>query len=215
MNGNDLTGWRSHDGRPHGWLTTRAVNWRRVYYPKLLIFKPGSGDRIVNGKEGRAANLVSVDQFGDFELFLEFMNAKGSNSGVYLHGLYEVQIFDSYGYGGQLTVGDCGGIYNRPDGSGGSPPLHNACREPGEWQSLRIWFQAPRFDSGGKKIANARVLRVLLNELLIQDTVELGGPTGGHLNVAEAPANPFMLQGDHGPIAFRNIYIRPLRSGAT
>ena len=105
--------------------------------------------------------------------------------------------------------------FNQPDGTGGSPPLRNACRQPGEWQSLQIWFQTPRFDSGGKKTTNARVLRILLNEVLIQDSVELGGPTGSHLNVPEAPANPLMLQGDHGPIAFRNIYIRPLSSGAS
>ncbi len=98
------------------------------------------------------------------------------------------------------------------DGHGGSPPLLNASRPPGEWQSFHIWFQAPRFDAQGKKIANAKVLRVLLNDTLVQREFELDGPTGSHKGDAlEAPTNPLMLQGDHGPVAFRNIYIRPLQ----
>jgi hypothetical protein len=143
-------------------------------------------------------------------LYLEFLLAKGSNSGVYLHSLYEVQVFDSYGYTGQLTVGDCGGIYGRDGSLGGSPPLRNAARPPGEWQSLHIWFRAPRFDAAGKKVENARFLRVLLNDVLVQDNFEVGGPTQSHANIPEAAENPLMLQGDHGPVAYRNIYVRPI-----
>jgi hypothetical protein len=127
---------------------------------------------------------------------------------VYLHGLYEVQIFDSYGFDGVLTVGDCGGIYEREGGGGGSPPSRNACRPPGEWQSLRIWFVAPRFDEKGRKTANPRVLRVVLNDVPVQNDVELAGPTVAHMKIEPAPRNPIMLQGDHGPVAFRNIYIK-------
>ncbi len=213
LNGRDLAGWHGQDGGPHEWIATRSVNWRRIFGPTRLTIHPEPGDRIANGKTGRTRNLVTDEKFGDFELYLEFLGAAGSNAGIYLHGLYEVQIFDSFGYAGPLMVGDCGGIYSRADGTGGSPPLRNACRRAGEWQSLRIWFQAPRF--GDDRRANARVLRVLLNEDLIQNTVELDAPTGGHMKIPEAATNPLMLQGDHGPVAFRNIYIRPLEAGAS
>jgi hypothetical protein len=208
LNGNDLSGWHSVDGSAHAWFTTRSVGWKRVFNPIHLVAKPEPGDRIVNGKDGRTANLVTADKFGSFELYVEFMLARGSNSGVYLHGLYEVQIFDSHGYSGPLTVGDCGGIYQQDDGTEGSPPTVNASRPPGEWQSLHIWFQAPRFDAGGKKIANAKVLRVLLNDTHVQENVEVPAPTVSHMQIPEAARNPIMLQGDHGPVAFRNLHIR-------
>lgn len=207
LNGKDLSGWHSVDGSPHEWFTARGVVWRRIWNPKYLVARPEPGDRIINGKLGKTANLVSDEKFGSFELYVEFMIASGSNSGVYLHGLYEVQIFDSFGYSGPLMVGDCGGIYERENG-GGSPPALNASRRPGEWQSFRLWFQAPRFDASGKKIANAKVLRVLLNNEVVQQNVDLPGPTVSAMKIPEAAANPIMLQGDHGPIAFRNIYIK-------
>jgi len=212
LNGKDTSGWHADGGGKHEWFTTRSVNWRRVFNPKLLDANREPGDRLINGKTGKTTDLVTDEKFGDCELYLEFMVPKGSNSGVFLHGLYEVQIFDSFGYAGPLMVGDNGGIYSQPDGHGGSPPLTNASRPPGEWQSFHIWFQAPRFDAQGKKAVNARVLRVLLNDTLVQREFELAGPTGSHKgDVVEAAQNPLMLQGDHGPVAFRNIYIRPLR----
>ncbi|MGA2329306.1 MAG: DUF1080 domain-containing protein [Bryobacteraceae bacterium] len=210
LNGTDLTGWHAEKGASHEWFTARSVRWKRVFGPTRLAASPAPGDRIVNGAAGKTANLVTEEKFQDLELFLEFMLAKGSNSGVYLHGLYEVQIFDSYGYAGHLTVGDCGGIYGRNGSEGGSPPLRNAARPPGEWQSLHIWFRAPRFDSAGKKVANARFLRVLLNDVLVQDNFEVSAPTQSHVEIPEAAENPLMLQGDHGPVAYRNIYVRPL-----
>ncbi len=206
LNGSDLTGLQA----PTGWFTTRSVEWERVFNPIHLLAKPEPGDRIVNGRDGKTANLVTIEKFGSFELYAEFMLARGSNSGIYLHGLYEVQIFDSQGYSGPLTVGDCGGVYQQEDGTGGSPPALNAASPPGEWQSLHIWFQAPRFDRSGKKISNARVLRVLLNDTHVQENVEVPGPTVSHMKIPEAPVNPIVLQGDHGPVAFRNIYIRGL-----
>jgi hypothetical protein len=207
LNGKDLSGWHSIDGSASNWFTTRAVLWKRIWDSVHLVAKPEPGDRIVNGKEGRTANLVTNDKFGSFHRYAEFMTAKGSNSGIYLHGLYEVQIFDSYGYRGPLKVGDCGAIYEREDG-GGSPPAVNASRPPGQWQSLRIWFEAPRFDASEKKIADAKVWRVMLNEVPVQENVDLPGPTVSHMNIPEAATNPIMLQGDHGPVAYRNIWIR-------
>jgi hypothetical protein len=90
------------------------------------------------------------------------MLAKGSNSGVYLQGLYELQIFDSWGSTGPMETSDGGAIYHRwigEQGVGGSPPLVNASRRPGEWQSYQAWFRAPRFDAAGKRIEPARFQR--------------------------------------------------------
>lgn len=210
LNGRNLGGWHvAGDKQPGEWVTTRAVTWKRIFDPKRLTFTPTPGDRIVNGREGRTLDLVSDEPFGDCELYLEFMLAQGSNSGVYLHGLYEIQLFDSFGFVGELMPGDNGAIYRLPDNTGGWPPRTNASRPPGAWQSLQVWFRAPRFE-GGRKTANARFLRVLLNETLIHENVEVPGPTGSHGRRAETPAGPLQLQGDHGPVAFRNIYIRPL-----
>jgi hypothetical protein len=209
LNGRDLAGWHAENQTAHEWFTAQSVNWKRIFAPLRLQAKPAPGDRIVNGAAGKTANLVTDATFGSFELYAEFLLAKGSNSGIFLHGLYEVQIFDSYGYTGPLAVGDCGGIYEMPDATGGSPPLRNATRPPGEWQSLHIWFQAPKVDAiSGRTTGHAKVLRVMLNGVLVQDNVAVGGPTTSHMNLPEAPKNPVMLQGDHGPVAFRNIYIR-------
>ena len=212
LNGKDTSGWHADGGAKSEWMASRAVNWRRIFNPKMLVISRAPGDRLVNGLAGKTADLVSDEKFGDFELYLEFLIPRGSNSGVFLHGLYEIQIFDSYDYTGPLMVGDSGGIYAYTDGHGGSPPIVNAARPAGEWQSFHIWFQAPRFDASGKKMANAKVLRVLLNDTLVQREYELTGPTGSHRSdIVEAPQNPLLLQGDHGPVAFRNIYIRPLQ----
>jgi len=211
LNGRDLGGWHALNAVAHEWTTARSVNFRRIFRPKELVFVPAPGDRIVNGKSGNTPNLVTDEKFGDFELYLEFMTARGSNSGVYLHGLYEVQIFDSFGHTGYLQPGDSGAIYESPEGFPGSPPLSNACRPPGEWQYFHIWFKAPRFDSNGRKTADAKVLRIVFNDAVVQREVDIPGPTGSAQRIPEAPRNPIMLQGDHGPIAFRNIYIRPFK----
>lgn len=211
LNGRNLDGWHAASQKPNEWVTTRAVTWRRIFDPRRLTFTPAEGDRIINGKEGRTVDLMSDERFGDCELYLEFMLSAASNSGVYLNGMYELQIFDSYGHVGDLMPGDNGAIYRLWDNTGGWPPRINASRPPGAWQSLHIWFRAPRFE-GGKKVANARFLRVLLNETLVQEDVEVAAPTGSHDNRIETPTGPLLLQGDHGPVAFRNMYIRPLQS---
>jgi len=209
LNGRNLDGWHTIGSGPHEWATARAVTWKRIFDPKRLTFSPAPGDRIVNGKEGRTLYLATDEAFGDCELYLEYMLAQGSNSGVFLNGQYEVQLFDSFGYTGHLQPGDNGGIYRLENNTRGWPPLTNASRAPGQWQSLQVWFRAPRFEAG-KKVANAQFLRVLLNEVLVQEDVEVPLPTGHHGNPQEVPAGPLVFQGDHGPVAFRNIYIRPL-----
>lgn len=219
LNGRDLAGWRAElgwhgvPGRLNEWVTTASVLLSRED-PKVLAAVPQPGGVIVNGVETHTTNLVSERTFGDVELYLEFMVAKGSNSGVYLHGLYEVQILDSFGKSGPLKYGDAGGIYEQVDknnrGFGGTPPRVNASRAPGEWQFYHIRFRAPRFDASGNKTAHAKFEKVVYNGKLVHENVESGGPTRSALEVPEAPHNPIMLQGDHGPVAFRNIYWRPI-----
>ena len=162
-------------------------------------------------------HLITRQQFGDIELELDFMMPKGSNSGIYLQGRYEVQLFDSWG-NIDPTYADCGGIYQRWDekrpgnmkGYEGIPPLMNTAKAPGLWQHIRIKFRAPRFDSQGKKTENARFEEVYLNGVLIQLQVEVTGPTRAAAYEDEQPEGPLMLQGDHGNVAFRNISYRSL-----
>ena len=209
-----LAGWRGLGTAKNEWTTCRGVLWDRLLGPTRLRCLGGAGDRMLNGPNGKTVNLATEEKFGDVELYLEFMLSKGSNSGVYLQGLYEVQIFDSHGSSEPVKSSDGGGIYHRwidNRGVGGSSPSRNASRRPGEWQSYHIWFQAPRFDGAGKKTRNARFLKVVYNGLSVQNNVECEGPTRAAMELPEAPLGPLMLQGDHGPVAFRNIYIRPLR----
>ena len=215
LNGKDLSGWHGLGSGQNAWMTTTAILWDRLLGPTRLSAVPGAvpGGVIINGP-GRTVNLVTDEKLGDVELYVEFMLAKGSNSGVYLHGLYEVQVFDSWGATEPVSSSDCGGIYHRwidNKGVGGSAPSRNASRRPGEWQSFYIWFRGPRFDASGKKTENAKFIRVVHNGLSIQKDVEVDGPTRAAMESPEAAKNPIMLQGDHGPVAFRNIYWRPLR----
>ncbi|HBY62853.1 MAG TPA: DUF1080 domain-containing protein [Solibacterales bacterium] len=212
LSGRDMKGWVAEKGKPSEWLATKAISWDPVQTPKALSPAGGPGHRILNGPKGNTANIHTAEKFGDMELYLEFMVPQGSNSGVYLQGLYEVQVFDSYGKAA-VTTTDAGAIYHRwinEKPVGGSAPKVNAARRPGEWQSYQIWFRAPRFDASGKKTENARFLRVLHNGLLVQENVEVDGGTRAHMDIPEAATNPLMLQGDHGPVAYRNIYWRPL-----
>jgi hypothetical protein len=213
LNGRDLSGWVGENGTSHGWVTAKAVAYDATGSPKILLAKESPGDRILNGVQGKAKNLVTADKFGDVELYLEFLIPKESNSGVYLQGLYEVQVFDSYGKA-SVNTSDGGAIYHRWIDNkpvGGSPPKVNASRPPGQWQSYHVWFRAPRFDTSGKKTQDARFEKVLYNGIVVQENFSVEGGTRSHMNIPEAAANPLMLQGDHGPVAYRNIYVRPLR----
>jgi len=166
----------------------------------------------VNGASGVTAHLVSSQEFGDVQAHVEFLIPQGSNSGVYFQGRYEIQILDSFGVK-EPGFSDCGGIYQRwddsaPEGSKGfegRSPAQNASRPAGEWQRFDVVFRAPRFDGSGKKTANACFAKVFLNGVLIHENQEVTGPTRAALFGDEAPLGPLMLQGDHGPVAFRNI----------
>lgn len=164
------------------------------------------------GKYGIEKDIVTVMEHGDLDLDLDFMMAKGSNSGIYLQGRYEIQLNDSWGKKNP-KYGDVGGIYERwdeskPEGSKGYQgiaPRLNVAKAPGLWQNIKISFQAPRFDAAGKKISNAKILSIILNGVLIHENVELTGPTRGALVDNEVLQGPLRFQGDHGNVAFRNI----------
>jgi hypothetical protein len=212
IQGTSLQGWTFEHPEKGVWKTSSAIYWDGKNLPQQLIAFPAPGNRLSNGPKGAISNIITTQKFKDVELYLEFLIPAKSNSGVYLHGLYEVQVYDSFGVEHPKYL-DCGAIYHRwinEKGVGGSPPLVNASRPPGEWQSFHIWFQAPRFDASGRKTANAKFLRVLFNDKLVQKDTEVDGPTRSGLDIPEAPENPLMLQGDHGPVAYRNIYFKPL-----
>lgn len=167
----------------------------------------GTGILVNQPDENNKTNLFTSFEHGDVDLELDFMMPKGSNSGVYLQGRYEVQLFDSW-LADSVTSADCGGIYQRwenEQGFEGKAPSQNASKAPGLWQHLFIRFKAPQFDTSGKKIANARFEKVMLNGKIIQEHVEVSGPTRAAAFEDEKPEGPLMLQGDHGPVAFKNI----------
>jgi len=209
LTGGDFSQWRGNTGQWEivGDTFTRPDN------DKLLSSKPGTGV-IVNGPTGRTSNLFSKGEFGDVKAHIEFMVPKGSNSGIYFNGRYEIQVFDSWGVK-EPKYSDCGGIYQRwdenrePKGYEGHSPRVNVSRAPGQWQTFDVIFRAPRFDKKGQKIANARFEKVVHNGTVIHADVELGGPTRAGAYNYEKPTGPLMIQGDHGPVAYRNIRIEP------
>jgi len=144
------------------------------------------------------------------EAHIEFMISKGSNSGVYFQGRYEVQIYDSHGVAKDKYPGlECGGIYPRwikNKNVEGHSPRVNVSKPPGEWQEFHVIFRAPRFKEG-RKTANAKFEKVWHNGQLIHENLELKGPTRAGISNNEKPTGPLLFQGDHGPIAYRNCWV--------
>lgn len=173
----------------------------------------GSGVIVNEFSEQNRSHLVTKETFADVELELDFMMASSSNSGVYLQGRYEVQLFDSWTKVSP-AYSDCGGIYQRWQQDRGSfegtAPIVNVARAPGLWQQLRIKFRAPKFNAQGEKISNAVFEEVYLNNVLVQQQVQVTGPTISAMFNDEKPTGPVMLQGDHGKVAFKNIRYRVL-----
>lgn len=204
----DFSAWRQPSG---DWqIVVDAV--LKSDNPAVLEGKPGTGT-LLNGPTGRTVYLYSKAEHGDCAAHIEFVVPKGSNSGVYFQGRYEIQIFDSWGVKAP-KYSDCGGIYERwKDGKGyeGVGPRVNAAKEPGQWQSFDVIFRAPRFDAAGKKIANAKFEKVVHNGQIIHENIEVTGPTRAAVYEDEKPLGPLVLQGDHGPVAYRNIWIEPLK----
>jgi hypothetical protein len=189
FDGTDLSQWRDEGGGRAAWEVKDGV-------------------ATVNG----TGSIVTKQPFGDCQLHIDWatpavVSGEGQgrgNSGVIIQGRYELQILDSY-QNKTYFNGQAGAVYSQ------YAPLVNVSRKPGEWQSYDVIFHAPRFDDLGK-VLKAGTITVLHNGVLIQDHVEIKGPT------AQQPAKyephplkqPLVLQ-DHGnPIRFRNIWIREL-----
>lgn len=208
FNGRDLSNWKFRGNAKNSkWIVGRArMDEKR---PRFLIASalnpaqdggPGAWEMVNNIQEKEhSVDIYSEEKFGDCIIDVELLIPQGSNSGVYVMGEYEVQVLDSYGKT-KVGPGDMGGLY------GASAPRVNACGKPGEWQHFTIDFTAPRFKDG-KKISNAKFNRVLLNDQIIHENIEMKGVTPTGVTGKEVPEGPIMFQGDHGPVSYRNLRI--------
>jgi hypothetical protein len=197
------------DGQKVTWSGTRAPSLRRAGAPawgepvKLFNGKSLDGWQPLGRRENQwkavggilqnansGANLVTVEKFDDFKLHLEFRVPSGSNSGLYLRGRYELQIDDAAGRA--PSSHHLGGVY------GFIAPSENAARAAGEWQSMDITLVG-------------RMITYGLNGTTVICNREIPGITGGALDSAEAEPGPLLLQGDHGPVDYRNIVITPAK----
>ncbi len=209
----DLSGFKNPAGN---WSIVGDAN-ADIVEKNSLNTTPGTGVLACSHKQGTYGpqyELVSDFEHGDLDIEFDFMMAKESNSGIYMQGNYEIQLYDSWGKK-NVKYDDCGGLYERWDesrptgqkGYEGTAPRVNASKAPGLWQHMRISFQAPRFDAAGNKIANAKVISLYLNGMILHENVELSGVTRGALTQKEVAKGPLRFQGDHGSLAFRNIVI--------
>jgi hypothetical protein len=160
-----------------------------------------------------AGSINTKEKFGDIQLHLEWAtpamvehkSQDRGNSGVLLMGRYEVQVLDSYD-NPTYADGQAAAIY------GQTPPMVNASRKPGEWQTYDIFFEAPRFDGG--KLVKPAYVTVVQNGVLVQNHRELIGDTP-HAKLGtykpHAPEESLQLQNHHAPVRFRNIWARRLQ----
>jgi hypothetical protein len=205
FNGKDLTGWKLRgDATNSKWQVGTSMMDEKT--PNLLVFSPLTANtqipEMVNAipAKSKSVDISTEAKYGDAIIDLELMVPKGSNSGIYVMGEYEVQVLDSYGRQ-KVQASDLGGLY------GAAAPRVNASKKPGEWQHMIIDYQAPKYDAAGKKTANMKFVKITLNDQVIHENVEMKGPTPTGLTGKEAPTGPIMFQGDHGPVSFRNIKV--------
>jgi Domain of Unknown Function (DUF1080) len=174
LNGKDLSGWRLlKEGADNGWSVADGVLQNRVSKEKGKHF----------------GNLRTDAEFEDFQLTTEVRTQEGSNSGIYLRGIYEVQVMESYGK--QLDSHHMGALYSR------ITPAVSAEKPIGEWQTLDITLVS-------------RHLTVILNGKTLIDNAPVLGCTGGAMTSDETHAGPIYLQGDHTNIDYRNMVLRPV-----
>ncbi|HEY6168661.1 MAG TPA: DUF1080 domain-containing protein [Verrucomicrobiae bacterium] len=222
--------WHVHDpDRPQPRVVTPATEAGQPPSDAVVLFdgkdlskwRHAKGDdakwKVENGYVecvAKTGDIFTKEEFGDCQLHIEFAtpnppsgDSQGrGNSGVFLLGLYEFQVLDSYN-NRTYADGTAGALY------GQVPPLVNPARPPGEWQSYDIIFTAPRFDANGK-VTQPAIVTALRNGVLVQDHAAYLGPSG-HRNLANYDKTtvikgPIKLQ-DHGnPMRFRNIWIRAL-----
>ncbi|HKZ64916.1 MAG TPA: DUF1080 domain-containing protein [Chitinophagaceae bacterium] len=194
-------------GKTHNWTGVRAPSLRRQTKPvwgtpiKLFSGKDLKGWKALGENQWVAeagilrspksgANLVTEKSFTDFKLHIEFRYPKGSNSGVYLRGRYEVQVMDSKG--SEPLKDNFGGVYGFISAS------EMAAKNAGEWQSYDITLVG-------------RMISVVANDKMIICNQEIPGITGGALDSKEGEPGPLLIQGDHGPVEYRNIIITPVK----
>jgi hypothetical protein len=222
--------WRVHDiRRPHPPVVTPAPAGAPVPAPADATVLLGTGEdvsawQMMNGSPATwvmkggvlptgKGMIRTKDEFTDFQLHVEFAtpsDVKGDsqgrgNSGVFLLGKFEVQVLDSY-QNKTYADGQAAALY------GQHPPLVNASRPPGEWQTYDIVFTAPRFTASGT-LDKPAIVTVFHNGVLVHNAVPFWGPTT-HRRIdpytPETAKGPLALQ-DHGnPVRYRNIWIRPL-----
>ena len=208
LDGDRLSGWTTDlSGKRLAWTANRAPTLRRATEPKWdkpiallngtdLTGWHAMGDnqwKVINGvltNTKAGGNLVTNQTFTDFKLHAEFRYPKGGNSGIYLRGRHEVQIEDSAGQ--EPASVHLGGIY------GFLIPNEDAAKKPGEWQTFDITLVG-------------RLVTVTLNGRTIICSQEIPGITGGALDSDEAAPGPLYLQGDHGPVEFRNMILTPAK----
>ncbi len=204
FNGQNLDEWTANagSGKANLWKVGKAKI--SASDPKQLEAAQGTGEMInVSPEHGASQDIYSKAKFGDCRIELEVTVPQGSNSGIYVMGEYEVQVLDSYGRE-KMGSGDMGAIY------GGFAPAVNASKKPGEWQQYVIEWRAPKFDAGGKKVKNAEFVKVELNGQVLHKNLVMPDKTPGGVTGKEAPEGPLMFQGNHGPVAYRNIVVTPL-----
>jgi hypothetical protein len=195
------------NAEPVEWTGVRAPSLRRAAEPKwdapakIFTGRDLAGWHAIGANEWEAGggvlhnkksggNLVTDRTFDDFKLHLEFRYPKGGNSGVYLRGRYEVQIADIEG--DEMAAGALGAVY------GFLSPNQYAARKADEWQTFDITLVG-------------RIVTVVLNGKRIICEQEIPGITGAALDSKEGDPGPLLLQGDHGPIDFRNIVVTPAK----
>lgn len=203
FNGKDLTGLKSCvKDQKNNWKTVSSVKLDPDADTRLLADGAGGPADSILLNTANGTDLATETRYGDCHVHAEFMLARKSDSGLFLHGLYQLQIGDSFGLpDDKMSEGECGGI------SWTSRPRTNACLAPGQWQTVDIVFRAPQFDDKGKKTARARFVKVTLNGKIIQENVDVDEPTGGGLEEPESSTGPLVIQGMEGPVAYRNLRV--------
>jgi hypothetical protein len=215
LEGDKLVGTTTAEDRTINWVGVRPPKWPaananathkygtpvELVGPKvqtLDAFHAQSGDKILNWafEEGvltntpKSSNLVSNQKFKDFRVQAEYKLGKDSNSGLYLRGRYELQILDDFGK--EPDKHSHMAIY------GWTPPLKNASKPIGEWQTMEAVLVANR-------------VTVTLNGQKVHDNAEIQAVTGGVLDADEAAAGPFMIQGDHAKVWMRRLVVTPIQ----
>jgi hypothetical protein len=207
FDGHGLDQWEDPQGGPASWVT--------------------NGDYVISGTPGKtwAGGIRTKGKWADFQLHVEWAapnpptgtGQDRGNSGILINNMYEVQVLNNY-ENKTYADGMAGGIY------GQKPPLVNACKPPGDWQTYDILFESPRWNDQGELVKKA-CITVLQNGVVVQNHYELAGMTDGinpllhyHQTSKYGPPHPpevfVQLQDHNNPVRFRNIWIRSQHLGS-